>query len=120
MKQPAHEALHRSLASGFQQKRARCSWLILIKWKPLILLKMPNAKRRIIVLSGPFMQSEIMRMDTKSAAEPERAAMPKPDPASADRSRKPSGADKRDQWLQDVLEDDEVRVVLGHHEGKSD
>jgi hypothetical protein len=46
--------------------------------------------------------------------------MPKPDPASADRSRKPSGADKRDQWLQDVLEDDEVRVVLGHHEGKSD
>jgi hypothetical protein len=46
--------------------------------------------------------------------------MPKPNPPSADRSRKPSGADKRDQWVQDVLEDDEVRVVLGHHEGKSD
>jgi hypothetical protein len=45
---------------------------------------------------------------------------PKPDPASADRSRKPSGADKRDQWMQDVLEDDEVRSVLGlYHEDKS-
>jgi hypothetical protein len=60
-------------------------------------------------------------MDTKSVAEPERAAMPKPKsaPTSADRSRKPSGADKRDQWMQDVLEDDEVRSVLGlYHEGK--
>jgi hypothetical protein len=47
--QPAYGALHRSLASGFQQKRVRCSWLILIRWKPLILLKMPNAKRRIVL-----------------------------------------------------------------------
>jgi hypothetical protein len=39
--------------------------------------------------------------------------MPKPNPPSADRSSKPIGAaDKRDQWVQDVLEDDEVRVVL--------
>jgi hypothetical protein len=59
-------------------------------------------------------------MDTKSAAEPERAAVPKRDPASADRSRKPSGADKRDRWMQDVLENDEVRLLLGlYHDGKS-
>jgi hypothetical protein len=58
-------------------------------------------------------------MDTKSAATPERAVVPKPKP-DPNRSRKPSGADKRDQWMQDVLEDDEVRSVLGlYHEDKS-
>lgn len=52
------------------------------------------------------------RTDTSDAVEQGSAPLRKAEPAPADRLQERSKAGERDRWMQDILEDDEVREVL--------